>query len=203
MTNAFDRFRPVMNRSFSLRAFNQCETEINKHFWSFKVISEYSRFIAQTEKRQNANKATADVFKASGPDAARIPPTVSNWLEARKELENWLRLAALVSASSYLEVYLTQIIRSALMSDPLCRFGATRKLDGAVLLKAGKELPYSDELETITKGEWNSRLAAFVRIFGGVSAVMRSHISTLEKIRKIRNEFAHGFGRELGSGLTI
>ena len=30
------------------------------------------------------------VFKASGPDAPRIPLTVSNWLEARQELENWL-----------------------------------------------------------------------------------------------------------------
>jgi hypothetical protein len=194
---AFHRFQPVMQRSFSLRAFNQCETEINKHFWSFKVISEYSRFIAQAQKRKNANAATAHVFKASGPDAMRIPPTVSDWLEARKELENWLRLGALVSASSYLEVYLNQIVRSALMSDPLCRFGASKQLDGVILLKVGKELPYSEEVEAITKGEWNSRLAAFARIFGGVPSGVQSHVSTLEKVRKIRNEFAHGFGREL------
>jgi hypothetical protein len=119
MAAAFNRFQPITNRSFSLRAFNEYETEINKHFWSFKVISEYSRFIAQAEKRKNAAKSTADVFKASGPDAERIPLTVSDWLEARKELENWLRLSALVSASSFLEVYLAQVVRSALMSDPL------------------------------------------------------------------------------------
>ncbi|MEA2874563.1 MAG: hypothetical protein QOH67_4756 [Hyphomicrobiales bacterium] len=197
MADRFDRFQPIMNRSFSLRAFNQFETEINRHFWSFKAISDYSRFIAQAEKRKDVSKKTADVFKASGPDAIRIPLTVSDWLEARKELENWLRLGALVSASSYLEVYLSQIARSALMSDPLCRYGATKRLDGVVLLKAGKELPYSEEVEEITRGEWNSRLAAFKRVFGSAPVGLDVHISALEQIRKIRNEFAHGFGREL------
>jgi hypothetical protein len=160
MTQPFDRFQPYIDRTLSLRAFNRYETEINEHFWSFKVISEYSRFIAETEKNSDPKKATAEVFKASGPDARRIPPTVSEWLEAREELENWLRLSALVSATSYLELYLRQVIRSALMSDPLCRYGASRSLDGVILLKAGVELPYSVELEEITKGDWSSRLAA-------------------------------------------
>ena len=63
-----------MERSFALRAFNECETEINRHFWSFKVISEYSRFIAAAEKKTDPDKGTAAVFHASGPDAAIIPP---------------------------------------------------------------------------------------------------------------------------------
>jgi hypothetical protein len=194
---SFDRFKPHLNRTLALRAFNNCETEINEHFWSFKVISEYSRFIAEAEKRKDPNKTTAEVFKASGPDARRIPPTVFKWLDAREELENWLRLSALVSATSYLELYVGQVIRSALMSDPLCRFAASKVLDGVILLKKGKELPYSFEIEDVTKGEWNSRLAAFQRIFGPGAAVMTPDISALEKVRKIRNEFAHGFGRAL------
>jgi hypothetical protein len=194
---SFDRFKPHLNRTLSLRAFNSCETEINEHFWSFKVISEYSRFIAEAEKRKDPNKITAEVFMASGPDARRIPPTVSEWLEARDELENWLRLSALVSATSYLELYVRQVVRSALMSDPLCRFGASRTVDGAILLKEGKELPYSFEIEEVTKGEWNSRLAAFQRLFGIGATVIAPDVSALEKIRKIRNEFAHGFGRAL------
>jgi hypothetical protein len=197
MTESFDRFRAHLDRSLSLRAFNRYETEINEHFWSFKVISEYSRFIAESEKNSDPSKATADVFKASGPDARRIPPTVSEWLNAREELENWLRLSALVSATSYLELYLRQVVRSALMSDPLCRYGASKTLDGVTLLKAGKELPYTFEVEEITKGEWNSRLAAIHRIFGGGPAAIAPDVSALEKIRKIRNDFAHGFGRTL------
>ena len=171
MPRQFSRFQPFMERSFSLRSFNRYETEINEHFWSFKAISEFSRYIAQREKNADPKKLTAEVFKASGPDAGRIPPTVSEWLDAREELENWLRLSALVSAASYFEAYLRQIIRSALMSDPLCSFGASKVLDGTILLKAGKELPYDHQIDEITRGEWNSRLAAFTRIFGESPAI--------------------------------
>jgi hypothetical protein len=192
----FDRYLPFMKRSFALRAFNQCETEINRHFWSFKVISEYSRYIAAQEKKSDPEKLTSIVFKAGGPDADRIPRTVTNWLEAREELENWLRLSALVSATSYFEQYIGRIARSALMSDPLRRFGAPRVLDGIVLLKASKELPYNLDVEELTRGEWNSRLADFFRLFGG-NPLTGAHVSQLERIRKIRNKFAHGFGRDL------
>lgn len=197
MASFFDRYKPYLNRSLALRAFNSCETEINEHFWSFKVISEYSRFIAESEKRKDPNTVTSDVFKATGPDARRIPPTVSQWLDARDELENWLRLSALVSATSYLELYVRQVVRSALMSDPLTRFGASGVLDGAILLKQEKEITCSFEIEEVTKGEWNARLAAFQRIFGADAKLIAVDVSVLEKIRKIRNEFAHGFGRTL------
>ncbi|QND74000.1 hypothetical protein [Tardiphaga robiniae] len=195
MPVAFARFAPLMERSLSLRTFNRHETEINEHFWSFKVVSDYARYLAQAEKDIDPLKSTAALFMATGPDAGRIPPNVSQWLSAREELENWLRLSALVSAAAYLEVYLRQAIRSALMSDPLCRFGASRVLDGTVLLKSGNELPYERELEEITKGEWHSRAAAFERIFGRPLSLPQ--VATLDKIRRIRNEFAHGFGRDL------
>jgi hypothetical protein len=197
MPLTFDRFIPFMGRSFSLRTFNRHETEINEHFWSFKVVSDYARYLANAEKDIDPKTSTAALFKASGPDAERIPPNVTQWLEAREELENWLRLSALVSAAAYLEVYLRQGIRSALMSDPLCRFGASRALDGTVLLKSGHELPYTDEIAEITKGDWNSRLAAFAKIFGRPLTGLSSHIATLERVRRIRNDFAHGFGRDL------
>src|SRR4051812_16459095 len=87
---AFSRYQSPVRRTFALRAFNAYETEINEHFWSFKVVSEFARYLAQAEKRSNPKGSTARVFKASGPDARRIPPTVTDWLAAREELENWL-----------------------------------------------------------------------------------------------------------------
>lgn len=186
-----------MERSFAIRIFNRYETEINEHFWSFKVISEHARYIAEKHRKEDPEFSTGLAFHASGPDAGRIPPTVTEWLDARKELENWLRLSALVSATAYHETYLRQIIRSALMASPLLRLGSPHLVEGTVLLKAGKELPFSHEIEMITKGDWNTRSANYVKLFGWPYPGKPFAVQPLEKIRKLRNEFAHGFGRDL------
>jgi hypothetical protein len=197
----FSRYTPSTDRTFALRAFNKCETEINEHFWSFKVISDFSRFLAEQEKIKDPRASTAKVFSASGPNARRIPPTVSDWLNARKELENWLRLSALTSAASYFEVYLRQVIRTALMSDPMCRYsGGSRKVDGVKFLKTNFEVPVDPEIESVTKGDWSSRCSEFANIFGQVPNVLQANLSKLEKIRKLRNNFAHGFGRKIDTG---
>jgi hypothetical protein len=191
---------PVMKRSFALRAFNKHETEINQHFWSFKVISDFSGFIARGEEAKNPKTPTKKVFKASGPDSERIPPTVSEWLDARDELENWLRLSALTSAASYLEVYIRNIVRVALMSDPLCRYdNGSRVIEGVRFLKIGLELPFDSDIEKITKGDWPARCAGFEAYFGSAPAKLKASIGDLEAIRRLRNNFAHGFGRKIAT----
>lgn len=195
----FSRKKPIMERSFALRIFNRYETEINEHYWSFKAVSEYARHIAASEKKKDANFPAASAFHASGPDAVRIPPTVSDWLSAREELENWLRLSALVSAVAYHEAYLRQITRSALMSAPLSRIGASSLIDGVVLLKSKAEFPFNHEVEMITKGEWSSREANFRKLFGDPNNAEAFSIREMERMRKLRNEFAHGFGRDISA----
>jgi hypothetical protein len=180
-----------------MRAFNNRETEINEHFWSFKVVSEYSEYLARKKKGQDEEASTASLFHAKGPDAQRIPPTVSDWLSAQKELENWLRQSAIVSAAAYFEAYLRQVVRSALMSDPMARYGAARSIDGIAFLKRGIEIPCKEEVEGITKGDWSARSAAFAKIFGKCPDGLKNNIGDLEKIRGLRNDFAHGFGRNL------
>jgi hypothetical protein len=161
------------------------------------VISEYARFIAEKHKEKDPGFSTGLAFHASGPDARRIPPTVTEWLNARTELENWLRLSAIVSAAAYHETYLRQIIRSALMASPLLRLGSPQLVEGTLLLKAGKELPFAHEIEMITKGDWNTRSANYLKLFGSPPSGKPFAVKPLEKIRKLRNEFAHGFGRDL------
>ena len=103
----------------------------------------------------------------------------------------------MVSAAANLEMYLGHIMRTALFSDPFVVFGKPRALDGVTLLKQGIELPYSEFAEGVTKGDWNSRSAAFVKTFGVGLILLNRNKSVLEDIRNIRNSFAHGFGREL------
>lgn len=197
LNNEFSRHCPILKRTFALRAFNKHETEINRHYWSFKVISEYSGYLAREKKKDNQNYRTVDLFKASGSDSRRVPNTVSKWLDARDDLENWLRLSALVSALSYFETYLRQVVNSALMSDPLCRFGSSRAIDGVILLKNGKLIDNKKEIEGITKGNWVNRCAEFRKIFGDVPEILKNSIGDLDILRNIRNNVAHGFGRDL------
>jgi hypothetical protein len=198
MPISFSRYKPLTQRTFALRAFNDHESEINRHYWSFKVISDYSGFIARTEAEVHPAKRTAEVFSASGPDSKRIPATVTDWIKARGELENWLRVGALVSASAYLELYLRQSLRSALMSDPFLRFGKSRSVDGVTLLKNGIEIPIDNELKLLTTGDWPTRSRRFDKMFGGIPALLDAgRIKALERIRRLRNSHAHGFGRAL------
>ena len=193
----FSRNIPIAERTFALRAFNEHETEINRHYWSFQVSSEFSSYHARKEKKTDPSSSTAGVFQASGPDARRIPKTVTEWLDAKDDLENWLRLSATVSASAYLETYMRQVVRCALMSSPLCRYGAQQSLDGTVLLKSGKELPFKWEVESVTSNTWPARAEAFKSLFGSVPTLLTNNLNIMERIRKLRNNFAHGFGRDL------
>lgn len=194
---AYDRYVPLRSRSIALNEFNDRQTEINEHFWSFVVMTENARYLARQAKSADTKTLTATLFTAGGPDVSRIPQTVDEWLDANDALGNWLRLSALVSAVAFHEAYMSRIIRTALMSDPLCRFKASRDLDGTVLLKRGVEIDFEVEQKSLTSGDWSSRAASFKRIFGAPETAVMFPIGKLEKMRALRNEFAHGFGRSL------
>ena len=145
--------------------------------------------------REDAGASTASLFHAKGPDARRIPPSVSEWLSAQKELETGCARAPLFLPPPILKPTCGKVIRSALMSDPMARYGAARLVDGTTLLKCGIEIPYEDGVESVTKGSWSARAAAFAKLFGKCPDGLKNNLADLEKIRILRNDFAHGFGR--------
>ena len=160
-------------------------------------MTENARYLAREAKKSNEKTLTATLFRAGGPDVSRIPLTVDQWLEANDALGNWLRLSVLVSAVAFHEAYMSRIVRTALMSDPLCRFGAPRDLDGTTLLKRGVEIDYEADQKLLTRNDWHTRAANFRRIFGAEDTSAMFPIAKLEKMRALRNQFAHGFGRSL------
>ncbi|MGR3440070.1 MAG: hypothetical protein ACU0HS_18180 [Paracoccus sp. (in: a-proteobacteria)] len=194
---AFDRYVPLRSRSIAINEFNDRQTEINEHFWSFVVMAENARYLAREAQKIDSKTSTATLFHANGPNVSRIPQTVEGWLKANDALGNWLRLSALVSAVAFHEAYLSRIIRTALMSDPLCRFGASRDLDGTVLLKRGVEIDFAADQKLLTRNDWSARAANFKRIFGVTDTSKMFPVAKLEKMRELRNQFAHGFGRSL------
>ena len=128
--------------------------------------------------------------------------TVRGWSEREEEFGNWVRLGLLVSFCSFFENYIATAIRECLDSDPGILISASHAIDGIARMKAG--VSHNSEtieklLTSCTKGDWNSRIAHLTSLFGTLPVVFSSSIADLEAIRKMRNEYAHAFGRDIAS----
>ena len=124
---------------------------------------------------------------------------LKDWSNGFNDLENWINLNTLVAISSNFETYLATVIPLALASDVGTLYGTTRKIDGVQILKHGhaKAFDFEEHVIACTKGHWSSRLAAYERYFGRSPKFFASNISALERIRTIRNNVAHAFGRDI------
>jgi hypothetical protein len=190
-----------LGSTWALKRFRAHQTEINNHYWALAPVAGYADFTARKAPKPTS---TAKLFHASGPDVHRLAYSAEEWRSQFKEFQNWVRLAALLSASSYLEVYFRTMISLALQSDPLARFGRSALMDGVTWLKQGLR----DEIEPLVRpclvGDWASRMVAYENVFGKKPALIISNMAELEKIRKLRNSVGHSFGRnkrQLGEDL--
>jgi hypothetical protein len=190
----FERWRPFHpGSSWALRLFIAHHTELNALYWAHEPAS---RFIARAMKNQlNANASQALAF--SGIDQRRIEPTVDVWLEAYDRFNNWTRVSALVALSSYFEVYLKTIISLALESDPGAPRGASRRVDGVVMLKYGTHHSYFEDAKQVVIGDWSKRLKSYRELFGVVPSELQALQGDLERLRQLRNDAGHKFGRNM------
>lgn len=98
-----------------------------------------------------------------------------------------------------LETYVSTVIKLALESDVGVLFGASKRIDGIEIIKYGRTQPFDfeDKVVSCTKGEWGSRIRSYENIFGTIPPILQSNISALEKLRKLRNNVGHAFGRDI------
>lgn len=124
---------------------------------------------------------------------------VKAWSNSFNEFDNWVNLNSVMAMSSNLETYMSTVIKLALESDVGVLFGTSKRIDGIEIIKHGRPQPfdYEDKLMSCTKGEWGARVNAFERIFGKSPALLSGNISALEKLRKLRNNVGHAFGRDI------
>jgi hypothetical protein len=190
----FDRSQQWLGSTWSYQRFRVHQTEINQLYWSFAPAAGFSDYVARHAKPASP---TATVFHASGPDVHRIRPAIEEWLASFRDFNNWVRMASALSAASYLEVYLRSAITTALLADPLCRFGKPLLMDGIVWLKHGLH----DDIGTLVRncliGEWPRRAAEYKKLFKFVPAEIVDNLGDLEQLRRTRNIVGHAFGRPL------
>jgi hypothetical protein len=124
---------------------------------------------------------------------------VKHWSDSFNDFDNWINLNSLMAISSNLETYLAKTIQLALESDLGTLYGVSKRIDGVEILKhSGIEaFDFGDKIISCTKGEWGSRTNSFIKLFGSAPSVLVDNISSLEKLRKLRNNVGHAFGREI------
>lgn len=192
---AFGRWNYPWAKSWAYFVFKKHHTHLNAIWWSHHAASRHAATAAHNIGL--TNKAV-QAFPAAVMHPSRKELPLSEWLDYYKSFDNWVRLSACMSLSSYFEHYLHKIIRLSIASDPGVLLGKSRAIDGVTYLKSGMmAIDIQPHVESITKGTWQSRLAAYERLFGTAPAVLSQSVSELDKLRELRNKVGHRFGRSI------
>jgi len=188
----FDRWQNHEPRSWAYSIFKSYHTHLNRLLWSQVPVIDF------TEKQVAITPGDVHtILGCKAEDARTIRKDKLLWRTDYREFNNWTRLNAMMSLNSYLEIYLASIISTAIESDPGILHNATRKVDGAIMLKHGNNYNYSYQANKCIIGEWPKRISEFRNIFGQVPLTLENNVGELEKLRILRNNVGHAFGRDI------
>ncbi len=193
----FKRWESREPSSWTFQVFQKHNRELSRMYIAHIAAHSYSyKKLGETAKWEDS---IAEHFSFDDPTHVNSFDNLKSWSDSFESFDNWVNLNSVMAMSSNLETYIATIIKLALESDVGVLYGANRKIDGASILKHGKSQPFDFEEKVIscTKGEWGSRVAAYERTFGVVPDKLKDNISTLERIRKLRNRVGHSFGRDI------
>lgn len=189
---SFKRWEKYEIRSWAFSVFKQYHTHLNRMIWS-QIPT-----IGFIEKQMAVTPGDAHVILKFEPEDERaVKRDKSIWKNDFKEFNNWTRLNTIMSLSSYLEIYLSSIISTAIESNPGILHNASKKIDGAIILKNSNNYTYAFQANKCVIGEWAKRLSEFKNIFQSAPAELEENIGELEKLRILRNNIGHAFGRDI------
>lgn len=189
-----ERWKPRMESTWALRTFKQYDCEFKRLFASFNSAKKYT----YSHLKQDGAVYTDQAAKYLATRNTKL--TIKNWSDDFNLFDNWVRLNLLMSICSYFETYMSSVIAESIESDPGLIFGCYHDIDGIALLKKGhkvSKIELNNKITECVKGDWNSRMSNLQKLYGQVPELMSKNISLLEKIRKLRNEVGHAFGRDI------
>ncbi|WP_199621002.1 hypothetical protein [Paenibacillus alkalitolerans] len=190
----FPRWQCTTGNTFAYRLFKKHHTEINNLYWSHMLAA--NRTLNIVKKADKGMKPTT-VFSASKKYMKRLPATLQQWEHDFKDFNNWVRLSAAMAINGYMEIYLRKICALAIESNPGIIIGAPGAIDGLALLKSRPSHDYSEYAVHLTKGDWNSRIGFYEKLFGEAPGKLKDYSKELNELRKMRNGVGHSFGRAM------
>lgn len=195
----FDRWNARKGvSSWAFRVFQKHNKELTEMYISHLLSKQYT----YKSLKQNSAKfkdLTHNHFDFRDNSYSDVFNNLQIWSDNFNKFDNWTNLNAIMAMSANLETYMATVIKLALESDIGVTFNATRKIDGVEIIKNSDKYPFEleDKIISCTKGDWSSRVSNFEKIFTVAPSILKNNISSLDKIRKLRNDIGHAFGREI------
>ena len=198
----FDRWKPVERSSWTSQVFKRYNEEIERNIASYILANKYTYQTLGKNGAKWEDKINSH-FTSKKTDE-KLFEGLKEWSDSFNNFNKWVNINVIMAISSNFETYLASIVLLALKSNPGTLFGSSRSIDGLSILKKGTfdKLDYNKIVETVTKGDWNSRIASFKKIFGNAPIILDAKLSELEQIRKLRNQVGHSFGRDINESRT-
>ena len=194
---SFARWQSQEHRSWQFEIFRKYNKELTNMLISFKASQKYT-YQHLTASGAKFELLADQYFTFEDPRHIGTFKTIRDWSDSHNELSSWIYLNALIALASNFELYLSSIIKLALDSDPGVIFGASHSIDGVYIKKYGKKkIDYDKYVRPCVTGEWDKRRSNFEMIFNCEIPIIRKNIKQLEKLRLLRNDIAHAFGRSL------
>jgi hypothetical protein len=196
---SFNRWTSQDKYSYAFRLFSKYHTYMNSLYWAHVPASSLTQKTYRDAKKTNPNQTTHQLYNLSGVNAFRVTKSLDAYSNHLNEFDNWTRLNTLVAVLSYFETYVSSVVSLAIESDLGLIYSIPNRIDGAMVLKysTNRDYAFFDKSELITKGTWQKRISNYQKIFGTVPTILSSNVSDLERMRKIRNNVAHAFGRDI------
>lgn len=196
---SFNRWQSKDKYSYAFRIFSKYHTYMNSLYWAHVPASNHTQSTYRLAKKEDTERTTHSVYNLSGKNAFRVTKSLDAFSEHLNEFDNWTRLNTLVAVLSYFETYLSSVVSLAIESDLGLLYSVSKRIDGVMILKYNTQNNYSfiDKSAEITKGTWSQRISNYKKTFNSVPESLKENEAALEKMRKLRNNVAHAFGRDI------
>lgn len=195
----FERWSSLSRTTFAYRLFKQHHDEINRLYIAHMLSSRRTlNFVKRTDKQSKLST----VFSIPKKYAKHAAPDLERWEKDFKQFNNWVRLSAAVAINAYMEIYLRSACTLAIESNPGIIIGAPGAIDGVKLLKSRERYSYAEYAVHFVKGDWNTRLLHYEKLFGPAPETLKSYVKDLNELRKVRNGVGHSFGRSVDDYVT-
>lgn len=194
MAHTYNRWQPMRPTSWPYKVYIRHKEEHKQMMWAFHCSSKY------TFKMLGQTGATRADLAQNHFATTSASVTVQNWQDSFKKFSNWTNLNQLLAQTACFETYLASILRLVFDSDPGLIVGASHHIDGVRQLKFGAVIDskiVDMHLINCTKGTWQSRIAAIINLLGYSFSSLSTYCGELEKLREIRNNIGHAFGRSI------